>query len=60
METDEEKPYNVVNYVDDLGGVEETLTRAMAAFEKLGWLLSDLGLVESSEKAERPLPRSHT
>jgi hypothetical protein len=54
LETDAEKPYNVVNYVDDLGGVEKTLSRAVAAFEKLGWLLSDLGLVESSEKAESP------
>ena len=54
LETDEEKPYNVVNYVDDLGGVEKTLARAIAAFKKLGWLLHDLGLVESVEKAEPP------
>ena len=40
LESDEEKPYDVVNYVDDLGGVEKTLARAITAFEKLGWLLS--------------------
>ena len=54
METDEEKPYDVVNYVDDLGGVEATLARATAAFERLGWLLRDLGLEESLDKAEAP------
>ena len=40
------KPFQVCNYVDDLGGVE--------AFEKLGWLKEDLGLDESSKKAEPP------
>ena len=54
LNTDEEKPYNVENYVDDMGGVEATLERAKAAYEALGLLLTDLGLVESLEKAEAP------
>ena len=54
LETDVEKPFNVVNYVDDLGGVEKTLERARHAFNKLGWLLKDLGLAESVDKAEPP------
>ena len=54
LETDEERPYNVVNYVDDLGGVESTLKQATSAFTALNWLLEDLGLVESLEKAEPP------
>ena len=54
LDTDDEKPFNVVNYVDDLGGVEKELARAYAAFEKLGWLLKDLGLDESVEKAVPP------
>ena len=57
LDTDLEKPFNVVNYVDDLGGVERTLPRALAAFQMLGWLLNDLGLVESTEKAEPPSTR---
>ena len=36
METDNEEPYKVVNYVDDLGGVEATLALAKAAFKALG------------------------
>lgn len=54
LEADDEKPYQACNYVDDIGGVEATKKRAMAAFEKLGWLLSDLGLGESLKKAEPP------
>ena len=54
MTTDEEVAYNVVNYVDDMGGVESTLGRSTQAFKALGWLLEDLGLVESTEKAEPP------
>ena len=54
METDNEEPYKVVNYVDDLGGVEATLALAKAAFKALGWLLRDLGLEESVDKAEAP------
>ena len=54
LETDDESPYNVENYVDDMGGVESTLERARSAFEALGWLLNDLGLAESKDKAEQP------
>ena len=51
------QPYQVCNYVDDLGGVETNMARATAAFEKLGWLLSDLGLDESIKKSEPPTTR---
>ena len=47
-------PYQVCNYQDDLGGVEETYERSRAAFDKLGWLLTDLGLAESEKKAVPP------
>ena len=46
--------YQVCNYVDDLGGVEETLARALEAFRALGNLLDDLGLQESVKKAVAP------
>ena len=54
LDTAEEKPYNVVNYVDDLGGVESELPRATASYKTMGWLLDDLGLAESTKKAEEP------
>ena len=54
METSEGKPYQVTNYVDDLGGVESTKEKATESFEKMNWLLSDLGLNESLKKAEPP------
>ena len=54
LDTDDEKPYNVENYVDDMGGVESALARAESAFATLGWLLKDLGLDESKDKAESP------
>ena len=54
LETAEGLPYQVINYSDDLGGVEESLERAIEAFNKLGWLLTDLGLEESLKKAEAP------
>ena len=46
--------FQVCNYVDDFGGVEETLSRANEAFEALGVLLDDLGLQESIKKAVSP------
>ena len=46
--------YDVFNYLDDFIGVEETRDRAEAAFRYLATLLSDLGLVESLDKAELP------
>ena len=57
FETDEEIPYQVCNYSDDLGGVESSHCRATAAYNKLNWLLSDLGLQESVKKAEAPSTR---
>ena len=54
LEVDGGEPYQVCNYVDDLGGVESEEKRAKEAFEKLGWLLGDLGLGESEKKAEAP------
>ena len=53
-DSDNGRPYQVCNYVDDLGGVEADMARATSAFEKLGWLLSDLGLDESLKKSEPP------
>jgi hypothetical protein len=35
LEVDLEKPYQLCNYVDDLGGVEANKKRATKAFEKL-------------------------
>ena len=54
LETDEEKQYNVVNYSDDLGGCESSLARATDSFNNLQLLMEDLGLQESSKKAEAP------
>ena len=54
LETAEEKPYSIVNYVDDLGGVEDSKPRATSAYKAMGWLLEDLGLAESTKKAEAP------
>ena len=48
------KPYQVCNYVDDIGGVESDKARATAAYNMLKWLLTDLGLKESVKKAEPP------
>ena len=53
-EADGGQPYQVCNYVDDLGGVEKDKERATAAYKKLEWLLTDLGLEESTKKAEPP------
>ena len=54
LEVGEGRPYNVCNYSDNLGGVEKTKERALAAYNKLSWLLADLGLDESVKKAEPP------
>ena len=54
QDTGNGKIFNCVNYVDDLGGVERTKSRAEEAFQKLGMLLDELGLDESKEKAEGP------
>ena len=54
LETPEEKLFNVVNYSDDLGGCETHLERAWESFNLLKVLMDDLGLEESSKKAEAP------
>ena len=54
LDTILEKMYNVVNYSDDLGGCETEKARATESFAQLKWLLEDLGLEESTKKAESP------
>ena len=54
LETQEERMFNVVNYSDDLGGVEGTKARASESFHLLARLFKDLGLDESIKKAEGP------
>ena len=54
LETAEERQFNVINYSDDLGGCETTFARAEESFDKLKVLMDDLGLEESSKKAEAP------
>ena len=57
LETNQEKMFNVVNYSDDLGGCESTKARATESFGQLGFLFTDLGLEESTKKAEEPSTR---
>ena len=54
LETPDESMFNVVNYSDDLGGVEETKVRAFESYSLLATLFTDLGLDESLKKAEEP------
>ena len=54
LETVSEKMYNSINYSDDIGGCEESLDRANAAYDALAVLLTDLGLRESKSKAHPP------
>ena len=54
LETDQQKLYKSLNYSDDIGGGEISLTRATQSFNALGTLLADLGLVESVSKAHPP------
>ena len=54
QQSEDGKPFNVCNYVDDLGGVEGDKARAEDAYSKLGSLFRDLGLDESLKKAEPP------
>ena len=48
--------FNTLNYSDDLAGVEED-DKANIAFQKMGQLLSDLGLKEAADKASAPATR---
>ena len=54
LETDQQKLYKSLNYSDDIGGGETSLTRATQSFNALGTLLADLGLVESVSIAHPP------
>ena len=45
--------FSCVNYVDDMAGAAPTCT-AQAAFDNLGQIISDVGLIESEEKACPP------
>jgi hypothetical protein len=47
LDPDRPKPFNSINYSDDLAGCETSLHRATAAFTSLGDLLKELGLKES-------------
>ena len=46
--------YNVVNYSDDLGGIEAEELRATESFNDMGTLLQELGLKESKSKKKSP------
>ena len=54
LDTAEQKSFHIVNYSDDLGGVESTLERAQRSFLGIADLLLDLGLKESKSKAIAP------
>ena len=54
LESASEEQYNIVNYSDDMGGCETELLRAEESFTKLKHLMDDLGLEESTKKAEAP------
>ena len=49
-----ERLFNCINYSDDLGGGEKSRSRSVMSFNKLGELLAELGLVESTDKASSP------
>ena len=49
------KGFQDVNYLDDLGGAEEP-HRSRIAFETLGQVISDMGIRESLKKAVPPAP----
>ena len=54
LDTNEDKHFNIVNYSDDLGGVEASPEHAQRSFLGVENLLSDLGLKESKSKAISP------
>ena len=49
----QQQGYSCVNYIDDLGGVD-TPQKAILAYENLGKLLDDVGILESKSKACKP------
>ena len=46
--------FNTLNYSDDFAGAELPLNIAWLSFDLMGWLLLELGLIESLPKAESP------
>ena len=57
LETAAENMFRSINYSDDIGGCEDTLDKANAAYDALAILLDDLGLKESKSKAHSPSTR---
>ena len=51
-----QRGYSAVNYIDDLGGVN-TPDKASLAFEELGKILGEIGILESVNKATPPLTK---
>ena len=49
----QQRGYSSVNYIDDLGGAE-TPHKAMQAFNELGEILKEIGILESESKAASP------
>ena len=49
-----EKPYNSLNYSDDIAGVESNRERALSSANALANLLKELGLKESEKKYHSP------
>ena len=54
LDSPEEREFNICNYSDDLGGVENSFERAKESLLGLASLFDDLGLAESSSKASPP------
>ena len=48
--------YSAVNYIDDLGGVN-TPSNANSAFDELGNILAEIGILESVRKTSPPLTK---
>lgn len=54
LETESQKPYNSLNYSDDVAGCEATEQRALQSAEALAKLFEELGLKESVSKYHPP------
>ena len=54
LDTSDPSMYNSTNYSDDIGGCEESESRAVESYKALASLLQDLGLEESTSKAHAP------
>ena len=52
----QQRDYSIVNYIDDLGGADSP-DRAMRAFNELGALLKEIGILELEAKAMPPATR---